>query len=136
MHNSHRFVVVDTNVLVSALLTPTGTAAKAIELVSSGKLTPCYDQQILSEYKTVLFRDKFNYDKLLVSQLLELIQDIGVQAPFKPSNIDLPDESDRKFYDMAKTAKAYLVTGNIKHFPQEDWILTPAEIVEVFIKQS
>jgi hypothetical protein len=41
----------------------------------------------------------------------------------------MPDESDRVFYDVAKTAGAYLITGNTKHFPQEPFILTPAEFV-------
>jgi len=67
-----------------------------------------------------------------VSQLLALILDVGIQVAAKLSTIDLPDESDRKFYDVAKTANAYLVTGNIKHFPKEEWVLTPAELVKIF----
>jgi putative PIN family toxin of toxin-antitoxin system len=132
MHNANRFVVIDTNVLVSTLLTPYGTAAKSVGFVASGTLIPCYNAQILNEYHTVLFRAKFHYEKLLVSQLLALIQDLGVSVTAKPSTIDLPDESDRKFYDVAKTVSAYLVTGNTRHFPKEDRVLTPAELVRLF----
>jgi len=131
MRNAGRFVVIDTNVLVSALLTPKGTSAKAVGLVSAGILILCYNAQIMSEYQTVLYRPKFHYDETTVLQLLTLIQDVGVQIDAKSSTIDLPDESDRKFYDAAKTANAYLATGNIKHFPKEDWILTPAELMRV-----
>lgn len=132
MHSVGRFIVIDTNVLVSTLLTPSGTAAKSVGLVTSGTLIPCYDPQILNEYHSVLFRAKFHYNKSLVSQLLALILDVGIQVAAKLSTIDLPDESDRKFYDVAKTANAYLVTGNIKHFPKEEWVLTPAELVKIF----
>ena len=134
MHKTNRFVVLDTNVIVSATLTPKGTASKAFGLVSSGILIPCYDVRILNEYQTVLHRPKFNFDKPLVAQYLELIKDVGVNLVSSPSIIDLIDESDRKFYDVAKAADAYLVTGNTKHFPDEDWILTPAEIVSKFVK--
>ena len=40
------------------------------------------------------------------------------------------DEDDRIFYDTAKTAKAYLITGNKKHYPQENFIFTPADFLE------
>ena len=125
-------VVLDTNVIVSAILTPKGTAAKAVGLVSSGTLIPCYDLRILDEYQTVLLRAKFSFDKALIFQFLTLIQDVGLKVISEPSAIDLHDESDRKFYDTAKVTSAYLVTGNTKHFPKEDWILTPAEIVRLF----
>jgi hypothetical protein len=39
----------------------------------------------------------------------------------------LPDESDRKFYDAAKACHAILITGNQKHFPKENFIVSPAE---------
>jgi hypothetical protein len=45
----------------------------------------------------------------------------------------LPDESDRKFYDTAKYCGAFLITGNIKHFPQEPFIITPAEFLKTCI---
>ena len=54
-------VVIDTNVLVSALWSKNGAPAKIISLVLQGKLIPCYDYRILSEYRTVLARPKFGF---------------------------------------------------------------------------
>lgn len=122
-------MVIDTNVVVSAILTPKGTAAKAVGLISSGRLIPCYDLRIMDEYHKVLHRAKFNFNKSLVLQFLALIKDVGVEITSKPSIIVFPDKSDRKFHDVAKSAGACLVTGNTKHFPREDWILTPAKLL-------
>jgi predicted nucleic acid-binding protein len=44
--------------------------------------------------------------------------------------IDLPDEKDRIFYDTAKQRNAILITGNIKHFPEEDFIMSPKDFLE------
>jgi len=43
----------------------------------------------------------------------------------------LSDEDDRCYYDTAKNFGAYLVTGNIKHYPDDPWVLTPAEFVKL-----
>jgi hypothetical protein len=51
-----------------------------------------------------------------------IIEAIGV-------DILLPDEDDRPFYEVAKAANAYLITGNLKHFPQEPFILSPADFL-------
>ena len=41
----------------------------------------------------------------------------------------MPDEDDCVFYDIAKYAKACLITGNTKHYPVESFILTPMEFL-------
>jgi hypothetical protein len=58
-------------------------------------------------------------------------------APLQ-SDIPLCDESDRKFYDAAKTCGAVLVTGNSKHYPVEveDFIKTPASFVKEYISEN
>ena len=53
----------------------------------------------------------------------------GVYVP-KVSNTPLPDETDRKFYDLAKEVGAILITGNRKHYPDEEFIMTPSEFVD------
>jgi hypothetical protein len=50
------------------------------------------------------------------------------------SSEPLPDEGDRAFYDIAKAYGATLITGNIQHFPKEDFILTPSEFLELWEK--
>ncbi len=54
-------IVLDTNVLVSGLLTPYGAAAEIVRLIASGVLSVCYDTRILLEYQEVLARPKFQF---------------------------------------------------------------------------
>jgi predicted nucleic acid-binding protein len=65
-----------------------------------------------------------------------LIDDIvraGIAAEAdEPSIISMTDEDDRIFYDTAKASNAFLITGNIRHFPQESFILTPANFLKEY----
>jgi predicted nucleic acid-binding protein len=45
----------------------------------------------------------------------------------------MKDETDRKFYDTAKSSSATLITGNMKHYPAEPFIMTPADFIEGFM---
>lgn len=119
-------IVMDINVLVSALLSPNGNPAKVLALVMNGKVTACYDSRVMLEYESVLMRRKFTFESQDVWALLNIIQQIGAIVIPEPTNVKFTDEEDTKFYEVAKTAGAYLVTGNIKHFPEEDWIILPA----------
>ena len=124
-------VVLDTNVLVSSLLA-NGPPAAIIDLVAEGKLTPFYNDFIISEYWRVLLRPKFKFHPSRVSRLIGDIVRIGIAAEVNTSNIMLmPDEEDRKFYDVAKFSGAFLITGNIKHFPIESFIVTPADFLRI-----
>jgi predicted nucleic acid-binding protein len=73
-------------------------------------------------------REKFKFDPEVVSRLLVLIRDVGPGITPKPAYTEMPDESDRKFYEVAKTAGARLVTGNKKHYPKAARIMSPAEL--------
>jgi putative PIN family toxin of toxin-antitoxin system len=123
-------VVVDTNILVSALLAG-GPPALILDRIADRKIRPCFDDRILSEYWDVLSRPKFHFSPW---QLNRLIHDM-VKAGFSievsvPSAFSMPDEEDWKFYDVARTADAMLITGNIKHYPAEPFILTPAAFIQ------
>jgi hypothetical protein len=56
-------IVLDTNVLVSGLLTPYGSSGKIVRMIFSGDLTLILDARILSEYRDVLVRPKFGFNK-------------------------------------------------------------------------
>ena len=56
-------VILDTNIIVSALLSPQGLSAKILNFVLNGKLTIVYDNIIFAEYVEVLNRNKFELDK-------------------------------------------------------------------------
>ena len=124
-------VVLDTNVVVSAFLSPAGKPAFILHLVLRHNLDICFDTAILAEYEQVLTRSKFagKIHQSAIERFFELVRDFGIKTIGGVSKIKLPDETDRKFYDVAKTAGAILVTGNKKHFPDESFIKDPAEFI-------
>ncbi|MCL2433349.1 MAG: putative toxin-antitoxin system toxin component, PIN family [Clostridia bacterium] len=126
-------VVLDTNVLVSAMLSPHGNPKKILAMVASGYLRVCYDSRIFAEYREVLFRRKFPFIKADVTSVLEIISEYGISVAVPPLSIFFTNESDRKFYEVAAFCGAKLITGNIKHFPQEPNVMTPTEFIAKII---
>lgn len=112
-------VVLDTNILVSALWSKNGSPAKILGMVVRGDLTPCYDWRIFTEYQTVLNRPKFHFSQAEVSFLLDWIRIYGNSVIPKPVTDSFIDESDKKFFEVAKECNALLVTGNLKHYPND-----------------
>ena len=123
--------VLDTNILVSALWTPIGNASTIINLILSDKIIPCFDQDILNEYRSVLLRPRLAFPLEQVDGLLSEITGRGLSVIVLPSNIAMTDESDRKFYDAAKYCGAYLITGNTRHFPLDPLILKPGRFLDI-----
>jgi putative PIN family toxin of toxin-antitoxin system len=122
-------IILDTNVLVSALWSRSGNAAQIVDKLLNKKFSLCYTREIFLEYQTVLFRPKLSFDQKEVAGLLRHISAGGLLLDVAPSSISLPDESDRKFYDAARACSAFLITGNKKHFPKESFIISPAEFL-------
>ena len=124
-------VVLDTNVVVSAFLTPTGKSASILQAVLRHDLDICFDAAILSEYEEVLSRPKFAdiVHRPSLERFIELLSSIGIKITCIPSNFHFPDEKDRIFYDIAAAADAFLITGNKRHFPDKNFILEPAEFL-------
>jgi putative PIN family toxin of toxin-antitoxin system len=110
-------VVLDTNVLVSALLSPFGAPAKVGNMAVSRQLVPCYDGRILSEYHQVLARPRFRLDPAKVRRILDAITDNGMAFSSKPLHIPLPDPDDACFAEISEAANAVLITGNLRHYP-------------------
>jgi len=125
-------VVLDTNILVSALWSKNGNPQMLLDLVLSRQIIPCYDARILAEYREVLSRPRFRFSPEKVFALLESIEKDGY--PMAPVPIDIPfaDEADRKFYEVARFCCATLITGNLKHFPSEPGIMSPAAFLRQF----
>jgi putative PIN family toxin of toxin-antitoxin system len=109
-------VVVDTNVLVSGLLTPSGSCAAIVDRIIEGNITVCYDERILEEYREVLLREKSAFSPDEVNDLLTLMRTFGRKIIPGACEESLPDEKDRPFAEVAKTSGAVLITGNLKHF--------------------
>jgi len=124
-------VVLDTNVIVSALLSPSGIPARILSLVLDGIITIVYDNKILMEYFDVLNRKKLKIDKDLVNLLVDFIDKEGEFKTAMPQTTVFDDEDDRIFYELYKTGGVdFLITGNIKHFPHERSIVSPRKFIE------
>lgn len=133
MHKKNFYAVIDTNVIVSALLSipkETNPAVVLMELLK-GRIIPLYNDEILSEYREVLLRDKFPFKESDVYSLLNYISLFGIDSERISSDKSLfPDPKDIVFYEVALSKdEAYLVTGNVKHFPNSPKVVTPAEMV-------
>lgn len=112
-------VVLDTNVLVSALINSFGPPGRVLDLALAGELTTVYDDRILAEWRNVLHREKFEFPKRAVEALLDLLGDEGLAINAPPLVTDLPDIDDAPFIEVAHHTEAILITGNLKHYPQE-----------------
>ncbi|MBI3307035.1 MAG: putative toxin-antitoxin system toxin component, PIN family [Candidatus Omnitrophica bacterium] len=133
-------VVLDTNVLVSGLLSPFKAPGEIVRMSSSGTLQLCYDVRILSEYSDVLRRSKFNLRADHVNALLDQIKTGGHHATGVPLKKALPDPSDEPFLEIAVAGKAScLITGNLKHYPHADCqgitVLSPSDFLLFYRKQ-
>lgn len=132
-------VVLDTNVLVSGLLTPFGPSGEIVRMVSAGELILYVDARILSEYREVLHLPKFNFNKDHINILLDFIKLYGQFVSSLPLKNRLPDPDDEPFLEVAIAGKARsLVTGNIVHYPPSSRegikIYSPSEFLEFFRK--
>ena len=132
-------IVLDTNVLVSGLLSPFGPPGKIVQMTSSGALSLCYDVRILTEYQEVLSRTRFKLDSEQISVLMEQIKEDGHLVVPQPLPIRLPDLGDEPFLEVAMASRAPLVTGNIRDFPtskrQGVKIVIPAEFLDIYRKE-
>ena len=124
-------VVTDTNVLVSALLSPLGNPAKIHKMFLAGLLTLVYSSEILDEYQNVLSRPRLKIPENEIEIVFSAMKQYGERIKPLPSTDEMIDESDRIFYDAAKSAGAYLITGNMRHYPQASFILTPKDFLEL-----
>ena len=126
-------IVLDTNVIVSALWSPNRKPGEILSAVIHGRFPVCYDYRILEEYERVLHYPKFGFREQDIRHFLDPIIKEGYSIAAPVSNIPFADEADRKFYEVASFSQAILVTGNLKHFPKEDFILSVSEFYERYL---
>ena len=118
----NKAVVVDTNIIVSALLSPEGTAFEFMSRVLDGEYTVLVSEEIFLEYEDVLRRDKFGLSEDIINYILNWFIENAIWVEPQQSHEPMPDEKDRIFYDMAKSCKARLITGNFKHYPVDECV--------------
>lgn len=132
---NQQLVVLDTNILVSALLSPYGPPARVLDLVLAGEVRPAFDDRLLSEYRDVLLRPKFRFDAQDVEALLDFLQIEGEPVVALPMFVTLPDADDLPFLEVAVQVDAILVTGNKAHYDVTGGeitavVMTPREFLD------
>lgn len=138
------FAVIDTNVIVSAVLNAKidekreekSNPRTIIDFVRKGIIIPFVNAEILYEYYDILFQKRFNFNKERVFEILDsFLNKIKTVSKLPDSIVDLPDKTDTPFYAVTLSAReetdAYLVTGNIKDFPREPYIVSPKEMIDI-----
>ena len=128
------FAVIDTNILVSALISHNSNAStvRVVESMFMGLLVPMFNDDILAEYEEVLHRKKFRLTEEQIHLVVDWVKEQGVDASRIAYNGDFPDEDDRVFYEVSLSREdSFLVTGNLKHFPKTPRVVTAAEMIEI-----
>ena len=130
------YAVIDTNVFISALLSKRDDAAtvKVLEAMFDGKIVTLYHEEILAEYDEVLHRNKFHFKEETIQVILKAVKQYGLEVFPRSTGEILVDMDDLVFYEVAMEKRdedAYLVTGNQKHYPVRNFIVTPAEMIEI-----
>ncbi len=133
------YAVIDTNVFVSALLSKRADAAtvQVLDAMLDGKIVPLYHEDILAEYDEVLHRKRFHLKEETIRLVMDAVMQYGMEVFPQPTGEILADMDDLVFYEVAMEKRdddAYLVTGNQKHYPIRDFIVTPAEMMEIIRK--
>ena len=128
------YVVVDTNVLVSALLSKHGDSSTVVirNYIFDGIITLLYNTEIFEEYYEVLHRAKLQLPHDKVDDILNAISERGIVLGRTKTEEVFQDPKDIVFYEVALSKEgSYLVTGNTKHFPKNPIVVTPAELLEI-----
>jgi putative PIN family toxin of toxin-antitoxin system len=127
-----RLIVLDTNVIVSAAISPLGPPAKIVEgFVLRGKVQTVTSPAIAAEYREVVRRARFlryGFPPLWLEFLIEESMQLPTPEPWPHI---CPDPKDTPLIALAQAAGAWLVTGNLKHFPvairNEVTVISPAD---------
>lgn len=135
-------IVLDTNVLVSGLLSPGGPPGRILDLVTSGRVLLLFDDRILAEYRDVLARPRLRIPPVEAAGILDLIERDGLLTVAAPLAAELPDPDDLPFLEVAVAGQVdALVTGNVRHFSPapgliEVPVLAPAAFLTLWMSQN
>ena len=127
--------VLDTNVVVSGLLTRHGPCAQVLDRMRMGDFRLCVNGEIVAEYDEVLSRPELSIPAGARRDFLDFVRHRSEPVDAALSRTALPDEWDRPFLEVAMASGAILVTGNLRHFPERArksvTVARPAEFLEI-----
>lgn len=128
------YVVIDTNVVVSAMLTHNADSPTRLlfSKVAEGQVVPMLNDSILEEYVEVLMRPKFKFAPKDINDVCRLFDLRGIKYVPESNGRYFIDPDDQIFYETyLMRDDAYLITGNLKHYPSEPRILSPHDMMHI-----
>ena len=129
------YIVLDTNVLISSLLKKESNPGKVFDYIVKGLIIPIVCKEIISEYIEVLHRDKFSFNNNEIDYVIYSVIRNAIFVENLKYNYQLADSKDTIFYVLVKSIRheygAYLVTGNLKHFPNEKYIISVKQMIDI-----
>lgn len=134
------YAVIDTNVVVSSMLKQKSIPWQILDFVDKGIIVPLLNEEIVNEYVDVITRNKFNFDDDIIQSTIDTLKKNAIFLEREQSVEDFLDKNDVVFFEIVMSARntmdAYLVTGNIKHYPVRNYVVTPREMVEIIEKEN
>lgn len=134
------YAVIDTNVIVSSMLKADSIPGLIIQLIYENTITPLLNEEILEEYIEVLTRNKFNIPEEKIRKEISTIKEKSIFLERERCLEELIDKDDVVFFEIVMSARntmdAYLITGNMKHYPIRNYIVTPREMIDIIEKEN
>ncbi len=128
-------VVLDTNVLVSAILSPGGPAHRVVQLALRGDLQLFVDRRMVMEYREVLTRGEFEFSPKVVEELLEALLVEAQEVVPEPIPGRFVDETDRAFLEVAVAGQVEaVITSNVRHFRMAEAFKIPVQNPAEFLR--
>lgn len=134
------YAAIDTNVIVSSMLKFKSIPWYITYLIETNTIIPLFNDEILNEYYDVLTRNNFGFEHKRVEELIQLIKMKGLFVEKEKTIEEFIDKTDIIFFEIVMgaraTADAYLVTGNMKHYPVRSYVVTPREMIDIIEKEN
>ena len=134
------YAVIDTNVVVSSMLSHESNPGLIIDYVVAGNIIPILNEEILKEYLNVLTRNKFGFNDIAIKETIDVIKKDAIYLQREQTIEDFIDKDDIVFFEIVMSARstmdAYLITGNMKHYPVRSYVVTPKEMIEIIEKEN
>lgn len=134
------YAVIDTNVIVSAIINPNSVPGKILKFVSVGMIVPFIDDEILNEYISVISRKEFKFKKEDIDYVQQLFGEKALKVDRTVTDEQFADKKDVVFYEITLTGRkntnAFLVTGNLKHFPKKPFVVSPREMLTIIEEED
>lgn len=134
------YAVIDTNVLVSSMLKRDSIPWLIMNMVDENTIIPLLNEEILNEYIEVITRNKFNFHPSTIKNVIDRIKSKAIYLQREQTLEEFIDKEDIVFFEIVLSARstmdAYLITGNMKHYPIRSYVVTPAQMLEIIEKDK